>query len=1282
MAIIGFNLARNSRDPGWAPASGLAHDTLWFDHASALTWRPAGGGPASTAASGLFDSAQGSIDITAVRFQASGTLSGTAATGGSLVSLDWSADGQSATLTLDRAWNSIKNAEINAFTGRSLTLANWVDAWVHLDNDFGQTIRLDGSKRGEVTTGSGNDQVWIGVDSNNRGWTNHFRVDTGDGDDTVEIALATRDYSITSFSGSYDPRWTTTEIRTGRGNDTVTGGDGNDRAWLGEGDDIFKGRGGNDWADGGEGFDIAVFDGLMVDYRLEWITGGVKVLDLRPGAPSGIDTLLNFERLGFGDGFIMLVPVNGAPVAVADAYAIAEDGVLAVAAALGVLGNDVDPNGDPLIAALVEGPANGTLALAADGSFIYVPRADWSGTDSFTYVASDGLASSEVVTVTLVVSAVNDAPVANDDSFVLIAGHTLTIGPGGVLANDADVEPGPLAAVLVAGPAHGMLSLAADGSFTYTPAAGFVGTDGFLYQAVDAGGLAATATVMLLVQAPNLPPMGTPDSYAMAEDGVLAVSAAQGVLANDSDPEGSAMAALLAGGPMHGQLSLNTNGSFVYRPNADWHGTDSFTYRPTDGSAIGAPVSVTITVSPVNDAPIARSDSFVLTEDSSLAVAAPGVLANDSDGDGDALSVALVSGPARGRLAWSGDGGFHYTPEPDFFGTDSFTYRVSDGALSATTTVHLVVTPTNDGVIARDDFYAGIEDTALFVGTALGLLANDAGPDGGLAVLAGTFATFLGGSVTVQTDGSFIYTPAPNIPGLDRFTYTMRDADGDTAVATAWIDVADVGEGPPNAALGDLMASGVAVQYAGVAGSDQVGGALAGGRDVNGDGIPDVVIGVIGLDPAGRANAGGAHVVFGNPAAGGSLTLGGVDAPGFRIIGARANDQAGISVALIDDMNGDGLAEIAIGATGYDVAGVTNAGGVFVVFGKAATTEVDLATVANGIGGFLVRGAALQDALGISVANAGDVNGDGRGDLVVGAHLANAPGFDTGAAHVVFGKATGAPVNVGALGAQGFAITGAAVNDQLGWAVAGVGNVNGDGLADVAVGARLSDLNGTDAGSVFVIFGKTGSTAVNLGSLGAGGFRIGGADGGDLAGFSITAAGDVNGDGLADILLGAPGADPNGPGSGAAYVVYGKAGTAAVNLGSLGAGGFRIGGEGDADQAGFAVASIGDVNGDGLGDFLIGAPGNDESGLDAGAAYLLFGRSGGWGNVDLTELVDGALRLTGIRAGDGLGTAVARAGDVNGDGLMDFLVGAPLADLPANASGGAWLVFGQADWVV
>ncbi len=400
MAQIGFQLASSSRDPGWAPASGAPHDALWQNDATGFTVRPEGSLATSTNTTGVFDSADGSIDITSVRFANGGRVDGNNASGGSAVSLDWSADGSAATLTLDRAWNTIKNAEVNHFTGASLTLENWVDVWVHLDNSFDQTIVVDGAKRGEVSTGSGHDTIWVGVDSNGSGWTNHFRIDSGAGNDSITVTVATADYSASSFAASYNAGWTTTEIFSGEGHDVVFGAGGRDAAWLGTGNDSFTGHKGDDSADGGAGWDTAFFSGNQANYAVTHLAGMTVVRDLRaPQLGDGTDTLVNFEALSFADGLVYLIEPNLAPTATTDQYGATAGSQLTVGPANGVLGNDTDPEGLPLLAELVAGPAHGVLDFNEDGSFTYLANAGYEGVDSFAYIAidSEGVASEAMV---------------------------------------------------------------------------------------------------------------------------------------------------------------------------------------------------------------------------------------------------------------------------------------------------------------------------------------------------------------------------------------------------------------------------------------------------------------------------------------------------------------------------------------------------------------------------------------------------------------------------------------------------------------------------------------------------------------------------------------------------------------------------------------------------------------------------------------------------------------------------------------------------------------------
>src|SRR5207247_2290763 len=176
----------------------------------------------------------------------------------------------------------------------------------------------------------------------------------------------------------------------------------------------------------------------------------------------------------------------------------------------------------------------------------------------------------------------------------------------------------------------------------------------------------------------NDAPVAVNDSYTTPEDTTLNVTV-PGVLANDSDVDGDTLSAILVSQPSHGSLTLNSNGSFSYVPAANYNGTDSFTYKANDGQADSGIATVTITIGGANDAPVAVNDSYTTAEDTTLNVAAPGVLANDSDIDGDTLGAVLVSQPAHGTLTFNSDGSFTYVPAANYNGPDSFTYKANDG---------------------------------------------------------------------------------------------------------------------------------------------------------------------------------------------------------------------------------------------------------------------------------------------------------------------------------------------------------------------------------------------------------------------------------------------------------------------------------------------------------------------------------------------------------------------------------------------------------------------------
>ena len=263
------------------------------------------------------------------------------------------------------------------------------------------------------------------------------------------------------------------------------------------------------------------------------------------------------------------------------------------------------------------------------------------------------------------------APVAVNDSYSTARNTPLTKNAAaGVLANDTDADGNALTAVIQKTTSSGTLQFNADGSFTYTPNREFSGADTFTYRARDSTGAQSNvATVTITVN--NTPPVAANDSYSTNQDTKLTVNANNGVLNNDTDANGDALTAALAGNVSHGTLSLSPNGSFTYTPASGYSGADSFTYRANDGTSNSNTATVTITVTAVNRPPVAANDSYSTPKNTPLGVPAKGVLTNDSDPDGNNLTAALVSSVSHGTLALNANGGFTYTPATGYTGADS-----------------------------------------------------------------------------------------------------------------------------------------------------------------------------------------------------------------------------------------------------------------------------------------------------------------------------------------------------------------------------------------------------------------------------------------------------------------------------------------------------------------------------------------------------------------------------------------------------------------------------------
>ena len=417
---------------------------------------------------------------------------------------------------------------------------------------------------------------------------------------------------------------------------------------------------------------IAMRFGIL-EPGLNPLTGDLAEIRIYDGALNEAEVTGLFNEIS---GYYNNMP----PVASDDSYTLPEDpgefGYYSVRAANGVLSNDTDPESDPLTAVLVDGAVHGEVTLQPDGSFIYSPEPDFFGTDTFTYTAQDAQ-TSNVATVTLNVTNVYDPAVAVADSYKTLPTQTLSIpADQGVLANDQNPDQVDLSAVLVTDETPGSLTLSPNGSFEYDPQ-GIAGTASFTYQINDGTQLSEPVGVSIVV---NTPPQAVTDNYVVEEDATLIRNAANGVTANDVDPEGQTLVVSLVEIPLHGSLDLGDDGSFTYLPDTDFFGADQFTYQLSDGEDTSSTAVVHLTVQSVNDAPVGMDDAYFVQLGQQLAVDAEnGLLANDSDVDNPVLTAILEQGPSHGELQLQPDGAFTYTPHNAYEGMDTFLYLASDG---------------------------------------------------------------------------------------------------------------------------------------------------------------------------------------------------------------------------------------------------------------------------------------------------------------------------------------------------------------------------------------------------------------------------------------------------------------------------------------------------------------------------------------------------------------------------------------------------------------------------
>ena len=490
---------------------------------------------------------------------------------------------------------------------------------------------------------------------------------------------------------------------------------------------------------------------------------------------------------------ISVGPANDPPVAVDDAITVAEDTPFTSIVDLDA--NDTDLDGDSLtvVPGTFTTTAGGIIVIAADGSYSYTPPANFNGSDSVDYTVTDGSAT-DVGTLTITVTPVNDPPVAVDDA-ITVAEDTPFTSVVDLDANDTDLDGDSLTVVpgTFTTTAGGTIVIAGDGSYTYTPPANFNGSDSVDYTVTD-GTATDVGTLSITVTPANDPPVAVDDAITVAED--TPFTSVVDLDANDTDLDGDSLTVVpgtfttTAGGT----IVIATDGSYTYTPPVNFNGSDSVDYTVTDGSATDVG-TLTITVTPANDPPVAVDDAITVAEDTPF-TSVVDLDANDTDLDGDALSVVpgTFTTTAGGTIVIAVDGSYTYTPPANFNGSDSVNYTVTDGGATDIGTLNITITPANDPPVAVDDAITVAEDTPFT--SVVDLDANDTDLDGdALSVVPGTFTTTAGGTIVIAADGSYTYTPPANFNGSDSVNYTVTDG-GATDIGTLNITVTPANDPP------------------------------------------------------------------------------------------------------------------------------------------------------------------------------------------------------------------------------------------------------------------------------------------------------------------------------------------------------------------------------------------------------------------------------------------------------------------------------------------------------
>jgi len=490
---------------------------------------------------------------------------------------------------------------------------------------------------------------------------------------------------------------------------------------------------------------------------------------------------------------ITVLPVNDPPIA-PNLITVTTNEDTAVG---GVI-NATDPDGNPLVYTLEDLPINGTVEVEQQGSFIYTPNPNFTGTDTFTVRVTDTSGAFIIVNVQVIVNPVNDVPTVPDYQF--------SINEDTVLANrvvGTDVDGDPLSYSLLSPPVNGTAVVNPDGTYTYTPNANFNGTDNFFVLVTDPNGGQAVSTITITVLPVNDPPIAPNEIEIVTNEDTAITSAVNAV-----DPDGDPLIYTLEDAPINGTAVVDPQGSFLYTPNLNYNGPDTFTIRVTDTAGSFIIVNILVTVVPVNDPPVVPNYQYTILEDT--------ILINQvfaTDVDGNPLIYSLAYQGSNGVATVNPDGSFTYTPNLNFVGEDTFGVTVSDGqGGTALSIVTITVTPVDDPPIAPNEIMISTPEETPITSQ---IVAID--PEG-LPLTYAIEDAPLNGTVTIDNNGVFTYTPNENFTGGDTFTVRITDEGGNFVITTVLVMVTPVEQPPvvPNYSITTLQNQSVTGRVVGI----------------------------------------------------------------------------------------------------------------------------------------------------------------------------------------------------------------------------------------------------------------------------------------------------------------------------------------------------------------------------------------------------------------------------------------------------------------------------------